>query len=190
MTKTSQSLLAVGYLAILAGLGISDAMLTAGMTIYPHDVYKVQVVETGVSRQRDPDVFGALQALQITTSPTEQRSLLSRIVPEQVPLTSRVLFQNNEGIGFFAYVQSADVRAYFTALKDALHQSFSKDVRDLVDTMEAPTDHPVRNILSFVDPALSDDKIILVRVRERLYEFHVPLEKEPIILSLIDKLTE
>lgn len=190
MSGRLKALTALGYIAFLVALGVTDATFTSGMTIYPRNVYQVTRVETGIARQRDPDVFATLQELKIETSATQKESLLSRIVPSQIPLTSRVLLQNNEGLGFFSYVESPDVRAFFMALKDALHQSFSKDVRDVVDIMEAPENRPVRNVLSFVDPSLSSDKIILVRVRSRLYEFHVPEAKEPVIRALIEKLTE
>lgn len=190
MSSRFKALIASGYILLLVGLGVTDATLTSGLTLYPRNAYQVTRVETGIARQRDPDVFAVLQSFAIETSYTEKASLLARIIPANTPLTSRVLLQNDEGLGFFAYVQSPDVRAYFAALKDALHQSFSKDVRNVVDIVEAPENRPIRNVLSFTDPSLSDDTIILMRVRERLYEFHVPQAKEPVIRALIEKLTE
>ncbi len=190
MSARLKALTAFGYIAFLVALGITDVTLTSGLTLYPRDAYQVTRVETGIARQRDPDVFEVFQEMGIETSSTKKESFLSRIVPSQIPLTSRVLLQNNEGLGFFAYAESPDVRAFFTALKEALHQSFSDDVRDVVDIVEAPENRPVRNVLSFVDPSLSNDKIILLRVRERLYEFHVPEAKEPVVRALIERLTE
>lgn len=190
MSVLRKILITAGFTLLLVGLGVADSLLTSSLTIYPRDIYKVEKVEAGVARQRDPDVFEVLRGLNIETSLTQKKSLLSRITPAGIPVTSRVLLQNGDGIGSFSFVQSPDVRALFMALKEALHQSFSKDVQDIVDTVEAPPDRPVRNILSFTDPALGTEKIILIRVRERLYEFHLAQGKEEIVEELIDKLTE
>jgi hypothetical protein len=189
MSSRLKAITASAYILFLVGLGITDATFTSGLTIYPRNAYQVTKVETGIARKQEPDVFAILQTLNIETAVTKKEAMLSRIVPSQLPLTIRVLLQNDEGLGLFAYTESPDVRAFFTALKDALHQSFSKDVRDVVDVVEAPEGRPVRNVLSFVDPSLSSDKIILLRVRSRLYEFHVPEAKEPVIRALIE-LTE
>lgn len=190
MSNRLKILTTIGYLTLLIGLGITDATFTSGLTIYPRNTYEVNRSETGVARKRDPEVFSVLQSLSIETSQTQKVSLLSRIAPPDVVVTSRVLLQDNEGLGYFAFVQSPDVRAIFAALKDSLLQSFSKDVHDVVDVVEAPEGRPIRNVLGFSDPSLSKDKIILVRVRERLYEFHVPEGKEPVVRVLIDRLTE
>lgn len=190
MSSRLKALTAFGYIAFLVALGVTDATLTSGLTLYPRNAYQVTRVETGIARAQEPDVFDALRSLKIETAVTKKESLLHRIVPSQLPLTVRVLLQDDEGLGMFAYTESPDVRAFFAALKDALHQSFSPDVRDVVDIVEAPEGRPVRNVLSFVDPSLSSDKIILLRVRSRLYEFHVPEAKEPVIRALIEKLTE
>ncbi len=47
----------------------------------------------------------------------------------------------------------------------------------------------VRNYLTFLDPSLSTERLIFVRVRERLYEFHVVTGKEEVMNILIQSLT-
>jgi len=78
----------------------------------------------------------------------------------------------------------------FLALKESLHGLFSPDMRDLLDENQAPEGKPPRNFLTFLDPAISEERLVFVRVRERLYEFHIAQAKEDAMYKLVETLTE
>lgn len=178
------------FTILLAGLGVTDAVLTSGMMVYPAGTFAVDRDQNGVPRKKEPDVAVVLNGESVTTQNSDSKSLLERIVPKEVPIATRVLLKNNDRIGLLSYIESPDVRPYFMALKEALRASFSPALKDLSDITEAPPGHSVRNVLSFTDPSISEEKLIFIRVRERLYEFHVAQGKDAFIQALIEKLTE
>ena len=49
---------------------------------------------------------------------------------------------------------------------------------------------PTRNLLTFLDPGLSSERIVFVRVRERLYELHVAPGKDDVLFELVEALTQ
>lgn len=188
-------LVVTGFLAVLAGLGVTDAFMTASINTYP--TYN-QIADDGtnvsppggVAPVVDPDVFDVLTELQMVTEQPREQGLLERIVPTGTPVTARVLLKDNDRIGYFAFVESAGVKDYFRALKDALHASFSKDVTDLLDTTDTRQGKPTRNILTFLDPSISEERVLFLRVRQRLYELHTVKGKEADAQVLVEALSQ
>lgn len=178
------------YTLILALLVAVDAKFTSSLTIIPEYAQRKEVQENGVKPERSPDVTIVLNDAKVTMQETGEKSLLARIVPETVPIHTSVLIGENDRLALFSYVESPDVRAYFFGLKDALQASFSAQVKDLIDITETPEGHPTRNTLSFLDPALSEEKLLFLRVRNRLYEFHIANGKEGAVQTLVTKLAE
>jgi len=198
---------------VLAGLGVADAVLleggvpgwNAGATqsgsVLPEPVAmegsssaatSAAPAPTGVKKQTGPNVIAVAEGQKFTaTDGTGDQSLLAQVLPaEQVQTNVRVLMRGNDRAGLVAWVESPDVKLYFLSLKDALHASFSPGITDLVDALEQRTDRPPRNVLSFRDPGISEEKLVFVRVRERLYEFHIAEGKQAEMNALIDKLSE
>ena len=207
MSFNEKILVTVGFLVLLLIIGTMDGLIThptnhlltvadTGDANPPIDTTSPAQTATtgtgtmGVQRQDGPNVFDVLNAQTIVTETTQEESLIQKIVPSDVALESRVLLKNNDRIAFFSWIETSKVKDYFLALKEALHASFSSDLRDLVDENQQRDGKPVRDVLSFLDPAIHEDRLLFVRVRQRLYEFHVAPGKEQDVQSLMDALTE
>jgi hypothetical protein len=74
-------------------------------------------------------------------------------------------------------------------LKEALHESFSPQVQDLIDDVLSEEEGPERHMLTFLDPNLSDERFVFIRLENRLYEFHITEGKDDSIFALIEELT-
>ena len=105
-------------------------------------------------------------------------------------LNARVLLKNDDRAATVAWIESPEVKEHLASLKKHLRPLFSSALADLVDRTETPRGGAPRDLLSFRDPAMLEDRAFFVRVRERLYEFHVKEEYEKEIDTLIDALTE
>lgn len=190
------------YLLILVGIGTADAVLTGDGIVLPIIAQNARSsngdarseeggnASTGVAKNEGPDIFRVLEGFSIATQTTREESLLRRVIPQDVPVESRVLLQNDDRIAFFSWVESPDVKTYFTALKEALHASFSDQVQDLIDEEQEDPEKTTRFVLSFFDPAIHEERLLFVRIRQRLYEFHVVDGKEGQVEQVMDSLTE
>lgn len=188
----SQKILLYGSLYTLGMviLVAADVHFTSSATLIPKYAQEQASIPGAVKPKEAPNVQDVLKSLGMTTEQTDEKGLLSRVVPEEIPVDRKALLQNGDRLAFFATVQSPDVSTYFSSLKEALQKSFSPQMHDLIDTTQSPEGHPVRNMLSFVDPTLSEEKMIFVRSRDRLYEIHVANGKDEGVAKLVDALTE
>jgi hypothetical protein len=178
-----------GFVIILLGLGVTDAVLTRNLNMIPESAGGTEssvptVVETG------PDVFEVLNSLGIVTQGTREEGLLEQVVPAEVKVEKRVILKGDDRLGYFAWLESPDVTVYLSAMKDALRSSFSSQMRDLVDEVQNIAGKPTRDVLSFIDPSIHEERILFVRIGTRLYEFHIPEGKEPETQTLMDELTQ
>ncbi len=148
-------------------------------------------MKKGVSTKKKTSVNVAelLALLQFIPQETQEQSLLSRIA-EGMPVETMVLLQNNDRVALFSWLESADAKSVFTALKQAQQEQFSPQLEDLVDETRTSEDGPPVDFLSFTDPAISPEKVIFVRVRNRLYEFHVAGMGSETIDRLIEELSK
>ena len=101
-----------------------------------------------------------------------------------------VLLQKNDRAALFSWVESDNVKTIFSTLKQSLQESFSTKLQNLIDETLTPTDGPPVDVLSFTDPAIAPEKVIFIRVRNRLYEFHVAAKSETAISQLIGALSK
>lgn len=195
MSFPSKLLTTAGFTFLLLLLGTSDAVLTQNINVLPaiqqaaREEDPVQP-DSGVVRRNGEDVFDILNNLGIVTETINEESLLQQIVPDGTTVEQRVILHMNDRLGYFGWVETADVKVYLSALKDALRSSFSSQMRDLVDEVQERDGKPVRDVLSFFDPAIHEERILFVRVRQRLFEFHIPAGKEEKIQEVMDGLTE
>jgi hypothetical protein len=179
----------IGFLVILLGLGSADAYFMKDHLVLPAITEGVATAE-GVSPIADPDVFATLEKHQITSQEVSEQGFLDRIMGDKTPVTTRVLLKDNDRLALFSFADSPQIKTYFNVLKETLHASFSPQVTDLLDTTEEPEGKPIRNVLTFRDPAISEERILFLRVRERLYEFHVVEGQGDTIQEIIDELTQ
>ena len=100
------------------------------------------------------------------------------------------LLLHGDRAGLIAWTESAEVKNYFLALKEALHASFSPRVKDLLDETQRIPGKPPRNFLSFLDECLSPERLVFLRVRERLYEIRITEGNDEAIFRAVDELTQ
>lgn len=179
------------FVAILLGLGIADALLTNRSFIFPNTENASSSEDTAgtVAKNNGIALDAILKDEGITTSSTNDQSLLSRIVGSTAAVHTQVLLKDNDRIAFFSWIENPEVKKEFDIIKDTLHASFSPNVSDLRDVTEFPTNGPPRNVLSFRDPALGEEKMVFLRVRQRLFEIHIAKDKDADADSLVEALS-
>lgn len=199
MTTKAKALSTGALLVVLAGLGAADYIanngLPASVTTGSGSVSSAIVENptdtgtsnTSVAKQAGPDVASALGQLGYETQSSTDQSMLSQVVSGQPQ--SLVLLKNSDRVGSVTWIDSPQVKTFFISLKEGLLSAFSPNVQDLRDETTQGEGQPVRNILTFLDPSLSEERLVFVRVRERLYEFHVANGKETEMNALIEVLT-
>ena len=194
-------------MCVLIALAGADALLLEGdriakvpkenesnsnvITAFQSSSSVAPVPSEGVRKQSGPDVIAYLKDEEIEITQTREQSLSEQIIPASVAtVQSRILMQDDDRLGLIAWTDSPQVKVYYLALKEALHTTFSPELRDLIDETQRREDKPPRNLLTFVDPVISEERIVFVRVRERLYEFHVAEGKDEEIFGIIEGLTK
>lgn len=147
--------------------------------------------QLGVAKSTGPDVAAVIREQGVTTEESSELTMLAQVVKtDSAPLATLAILKDGDRIGSATWIQSPSVKAVFIALKDALLPAFSPELKDLRDETLQEEGKPVRNILSFFDPSLSEERLLFVRVRERLFEFHIANGKEDAMNTIIQALTE
>lgn len=195
MSRTGKILTAGIFLVVLTGLSAMDVAFTGDAWILPSYQEPDDLIADDTSlpplrRKPGPDVVATAERLNFAVVAADEDTLTKRVLPAGFPLSTRALLLRNDRAAAIAWMDSPQVREIFTNIKRQLRSSFSPDLRDLIDERQAERGKPPRDVLSFLDPAIHPDRILLVRVRQRLYEFHVVKDAEGAIDSLIDELTE
>ena len=185
-------LAATAFVTVLISLGVLDAAVNRGRLVFPTDSTneEAQDASAGVRKRVGPDVSAAALREGFLTAETDEESLLGRILPPSLVIASRVLLRGNDRAAAVFWIDSTDMRRHFSTLRQALRASFSTQLRELIDETQTEEGKPPRDVLSFMDPAIRPDRVVFVRVRQRLYEFHVTTGKEKEIDRLVDSLTE
>ena len=195
----SKMLVTTGFLVLLFGLGTADAIFVEkSVPNLPGTDPEVIVGDTsgdggeGVRKTEGPDVLEVLVTYEYTFSETEEQAILERVVLADTGDTVEkfVILKEGDRAAFLAWVDSPDVKTYFLSLKEALHRSFTTAVKDLMDEAQRREGKPTRNLLTFQDTGLLPERVVVVRVRERLYEFHILEGKDDLIFELIEELTK
>ena len=148
-------------------------------------------VKKGVSTKKKSgvDVAAVLAALQFIPTETSEVSLLKLSAPNANPDT-KVLLMNNDRAALFAWIENDDVKTIFSALKQALQEQFSPKLKDLIDETHPQDNGPPVDVLSFTDPAISPEKVLFLRVRTRLYEFHIAEKSQAAVDQLVAALSQ
>ena len=196
---TPRAKLAVTFvlLALLGSLGAADyylsgsqyaAFLTQGAddTTTP----TISPVPAGaVAKAKGPYVEDIAREQSMELRPGNDLTLLAQVASDGPSVQSFALMKDQDRIGSVAWIESSAVKETFTALKEALIAAFSPGLQDLKDETIQGADKPTRNLLTFLDPSLSEERIVFIRVRERLYEFHVALGKESAMNEFVEIVT-
>lgn len=197
MTPRMKLIVTLVLVVLLGGMGAADYYLSGNQ--YAGDVANdgnnnsntdtMQPPAGAVAKATAPAVSDVASHMNLTVQPNDDLSLLAQIVKDGTKVEGLAILKDGDRAGSVTWVQSGEVKNYFIALKEALLSAFSPQVRDLRDETVQDPGEPVRNILTFLDPSLSEERIVFVRVRERLYEFHLTAGKEEVMHDLIDALT-
>ena len=148
-------------------------------------------VPTGGVRKNDgPNIEKTLGLQGFSITDTSGKIILKNIVTNGDAVESKALLVDGDRAGMIAWVSSPDVKKHYLVLKEALHNAFTPEVQDLLDETQRRENHPTRNLLTFYDPGLLPERVVFVRVRERLYEFHVADGASDRIFDLIEDLTK
>ncbi|MBU0767021.1 hypothetical protein KKF55_04575 [Patescibacteria group bacterium] len=190
----NKTVITLGLVVVLVGLGTADILLTDARLPEP-DVSAQNnptlrpPTERPTEQTYGPNILETIVAQRLTFEKTGESSLIERIITDGTTVESRTLIKDGDRIGLAAWAESPRVKVYFLALKEALHTSFSPNVQDLIDETQREPGRPIQNLLTFFDPAISEDRLVFVRVRERLFEFHIAKGKDDMLFELIENLT-
>lgn len=176
-------LIVVGFLLVLILLGGADILLTRGTLRFP-------VTDGGVAKQKGVDVEFIANAHRFIVAEATEQNMLPALLPAGSVFNTRVLLKEDDRAATIGWTDSPEVKVIFTALKKKLRSSFSPQLKDLIDETQSEEGKPPRDVLSFHDPALHSDRLLFVRIRERLYEFHITPGHEAEIDELVDSLTD
>lgn len=188
---------ALTFIAILLAIGATDALLLENKLLESPQQSETAEGEEDASlppgavrKGSGPNVLRVLEKEGLKATDTSERTLIDQIIPhEEVAVETRALLKQSDRVGLIAWVDSPAVTKYFLALKEALHASFSPDVTDLIDEEQQRPGKPKRSLLTFLDPGLSEERIVFLRIRQRLYELHIAEGKEEMVFELIEELT-
>ena len=205
----------IGLVAVLLVLGIADAVLTGDRVFSsvaedpaeerrePVEISiasstasesaqssSVAGTKKGQRRVQAPDVEQTIAQLGFEMQDTNELMLMRTVISqEEATVHSAVLLKDGDRAGVIAWTESPKVKIYFLGLKEALHVSFSSAITDLIDETQRPQGRPVRNMLSFFDPGISEERLVFVRVRDRLYEVHSASGADEVVFELIEALS-
>ncbi len=189
--------LSTGFAADIIALFTADVVFTQAHLPDKQDesgtTADSQPVITGVTTatSASPDVLNILVSNKFNFSETgKEESLLSMIIQDGTPAKSLVLTLEGDRAGFISWVESPRVKLYFMSLKEALHSSFTPHVKDLVDEIQRSPGKPEMHFLTFNDTGISPERLVFIRIRDRLYEFHIAGGKDTVIFDLIEKLIQ
>jgi hypothetical protein len=182
-------LVAASLLIALGGIGVLDALLIEGAPQVVAPTTPTTPI-TEVVKRDGVDVLAALTALGLEGIAQREQTLLEQVTPTGVALQYRVLLRGEERLGALTWLDHPSAKPTFQALKQALLQSLSAEVTDLRDDTLTESGRPTVNVLRFTDPKLSPDHLVILRVRERLYELHLTPTGRTTLEPLLRLLTE
>ncbi len=200
MTTKAKVLSTGALVVVLGGLGVADYLSNNGLPASlqgtgesSSSVAMENPTGTGsssfapVAKQSGVNVAETLAQMGYETQSSTDLSMLAQVVSGQ-PQTL-VLLKNSDRVGSVTWIDSPQVKTFFISLKEGLLSAFSPNVQDLRDETIQTEGQPVRNILTFLDPGLSEERLTFVRVRERLYEFHTATGKDAEMGTVLEALT-
>ncbi len=201
MTSRAKFFATVGLLLVLGGIGIADMLYSkddiSGILSFtqgtrePSDAGTTLTLPSGegVAKRQAVNIADLLATIGYTTTSSKDSSMLSQVTGSAATVNALTLLKENDRIGSVMWIDSVNVKTLFNQLKDALLAAFSPKVQDLEDTTKVEPGSPIINILTFLDPSLSAERLTFVRIGDRLMEFHTATGKESDMQGAIDALS-
>lgn len=197
---TMMLLLSITDIALLEGLpnaevaegieGTEGAEVESGDTSPQPEVPTTPTPANGVRKATGPDVLETLVSNQMTFSDTREKFVLAKVIETgRDTLTTKAILIDGDRAGAIGWIDSPNVKKHYLVLKEALHSAFTPEVKDLLDETQRRENHPTRNLLTFFDSGILPERVVFVRVRERLYEIHIAEGSSNAIFNLIEDLT-
>lgn len=148
------------------------------------------IIKKGSSTQKNSgaDIDQVFRSLQLIPEETSEVSLIGRAAGTSAEAVSHVLIHNNDRAFFFSMIEGSQVKRILAALKQDLQDQFSADLRELKDLTLTSTDGPPVDMLSFIDPKISPEPLLFLRVRDRLYELHIAERGQALLEPLVQAL--
>lgn len=180
-------LLGSGGILLLVGLGAADSVFfhplpSSSVSVSPSS----QEVRSGETTDR---VLSLLSQLGFTGQVSAADTLLQQVAAGETQTMTLVLLAEDDRSGLLSWMRSPDAHLYFSALKEALSGAFSADLQDLRDDREELPSGRTRDVLSFLDPVLSAERITIILFGDTLYEFHISPGHDERLAPLIEALT-
>lgn len=178
--------------SISSSVSVSSSEPTVMMSSSEGISSSSKMVKKGVSTKKASgvNVDDVLARLQLISKQTNEASFLLLTAPEKSAVKVSVLLRNNDRAFLLSWVENDNVKTIFSALKQTLQEQFSGKVTDLIDETRRPENGPPVDYLSFIDPALSSERIVFFRVRNRLYELHAAENGAPLLETLVTELSK
>jgi hypothetical protein len=177
------------FIGILALFAIADAFVLApSLPIFASTTTEPTIQTEVTPKIESIDVKAAAEKHGFTVHDNSERLLLSSIDTATVVQTYSLVYANDR-VGSIAFTTSPSVKNEYQTLKEVLHRNFSSQVQDLRDETLREAGEPVRNQLTFYDPGISNDRLVFMRIRDRLYEIRIQPGKEEVLQVLIDDLS-
>ncbi len=170
------------FLAVLITLGATDGfLLEQGVLTAPPPSGPAPLP---VTKRAGPAIPPLLEELGYEAKLQRESNLLEQVTPPDLPIDYRTILQVDR-LGTVAWIDTPQSKAVFRDLKQKLLRTFSNKLSSLIDETTQAPDGPVVNRLSFSDPAISPDRFVFLRVRERLYEIHIAPGQEAALDPLL-----
>lgn len=188
MTRATKLIVAGSLVMVLIGLGISDALIKErSLTAQLFNINTLFETNNGKAISLVSSLVSSFKKENFSLVETDEPSILGSVLTDHSPVHTSILMVNNDRAAFAAWNEGKDAEMYFLVLKDVLYDSFSKDVHDLLDESRIESQTKF-HILTFVDPSLSEERFVFVRINELLIEFHIREGFEETIWNFIDSL--
>lgn len=196
MDTRSKTGVTLGLLIALIGLGAADYYLLGNETV-------AQLAPaTGDETQSDPaktrpdlsreEIDAAAAAAGLETRDVGDVSLLAQLVRQKATVEATAVLSKGDRAGFVAWTSTPDAYATYLELKEALLPAFTAGVRDLKDETIQPaqTGQPVRYLLTFFDPGISEERIVFYLSGNDLYEFRIAEGNDDVMYVFIESLAQ
>lgn len=170
----------------LASSAVSSSTVSTSTTSVQEDASNIVV--KGSKRKESINIDGLLLAQGLVQNESTEPSLLSLMTNAQAK--TMILLRENDRAVLLSWIENDDVQTIVYGIKKALQETFSIQLKDLVDETRISETGVPYDFLHFFDPAIAAEPITLLRVRDRLYEIHTAKNGVSTHTILVDELTK
>lgn len=156
------------FLCILLGCAVSD-------------------VSTDVSDRNDALKTAERMGYEFSTVSNLEVSFMMKLLSqtESHPVRSVVLMDEDDRLAAMWWEEGDGSASRFRQLKKKLYRIISSSASGIVDENIAQEGYDEIDLLAFTDPNLFEGRLVFARVGERLFEFHVGVDRESEVIEVI-----